>query len=740
MRKTKNLILIFLSMSLVILTSCNGESSNIKRFSVPKNVKTLQSGTVAQNDTYSLLWDSASACVILNNRKNGSIWSSIPYGYYKGEAETIEYKNMNLCSPIFLTCKNRDDSTETVYYSNELAGENSVHSVKIKNGLRVIYIFNKIGVTVPVEYILNENGLETRLLVNEITEKNDLVYKVSLTPFLASSKNTVGSYVFVPSGSGAIMSTDEVNGLRKYSEAVYGKDLTNQEQQLLSVERNVRIPAFGVKAEDGVAMLGFFEEGGELGIVEAMTGDSLLGYSAVYPTVQIRSTATSKMQSGNSTSIVEKLTLSKADTDFVSVKYIPLYGTDADYNGMANAYREYLKTEGILQGTEKASGLFLNLIGGVNVSQNFCGMPYKKTLAATTLDDAAEIVKDIADNAETPLVVKLSGFGKGGIDYSNIGGAFKISGGLGNAETLKRLYDVCNGNNTKLIMDFDLVYFSSSSNGFSVSSDSAKDANGLAAKQKKYSPIHFQEDKSGKSVYLLGRKQLTVVADKMVEKTKKWSIDGYSLSSLGSVAYADGSQSEYCAKNGIDKDVSAIFARIKNNGSLIATEDANLYAAGLSDYIFSSPTGSSGYLSFDEDIPFYQMVLKGTAAMSSQPINLAKNDRTEFLKAISTGSSPEFVLIKNFYDEFTSTAHSGLAASCYDDIKEAVIAMANEAKDLTKAVCGQSIVKYTRNGDLTRTVFENGITVYVNFGSTATVSEAGTVAAYGFIYTGDDDR
>lgn len=737
MKKIKNTVLIFLSMCLVLLTSCNGETANIKQFSAPKNVKVLQLGTIAQNGAYSLLWDSASSCVILNNRENGDIWSSIPYDYYRGEEETGEYKDMNLCSPIFLTCKNRNDSMETIYYSNELTAENSVYSVKIKNGLRVIYIFNKIGVTVPVEYILNENGLEVRLLVNEMTEKDDFVYKVSLMPFFASCKNSKNSYVFVPSGSGAVMSTDETYGLRRYSEAVYGKDETNQELQQLSVGKSVRLPAFGVKSGADSAMLGFFDKGSELGIVEAVTGDSMLDYSAVYPTVQVRSTASAKMQSGNASSIIEKFTLSKADTEYVSVKYIPLYGANADYNGMANTYRDYLKNEGILQGTEKNVGMFLNVIGGVNVAQSFCGIPYKKTLAATTIDDTAKIVNDITSKTGAQLVVKLSGFGKGGIDYSKIGGAFKFSGGLGNAKSLKRLYESC-GDNAKLIMDFDLVYFSSSSNGFSVSSDSARNANGLAATQKKYSMIHFQEEKSGKSVYLLGRQYLTAAADKMIEKTQRWSIDGYSLSTLGRVAYADGAQSKYCAKNGIYKDVSAILKKIKNKGSLIATEDANLYAAGLSDYIFSAPTGSSGYLSFDMDIPFYQMVLKGTAALSSQPVNLAKNDRVEFLKAISTGSSPEFVLIKSFYNEFTNTAHSGLAASCYDDIKENVIKTANESKDFLKAVCGQSIVKYTRNGNLTQTVFENGVTVYVNFGSTEIVSEGGTVEAYGFVYTGGE--
>lgn len=37
MKKIKNTVLIFLSMCLVLLTSCNGETANIKQFSAPKN-------------------------------------------------------------------------------------------------------------------------------------------------------------------------------------------------------------------------------------------------------------------------------------------------------------------------------------------------------------------------------------------------------------------------------------------------------------------------------------------------------------------------------------------------------------------------------------------------------------------------------------------------------------------------------------------------------------------------------
>jgi len=199
MKKSKFLKLIAVILALLCLCSCANNKININSFVMPETVKKLESGTIAENDNFSLLWDSDRSCVVLYNRINGNIWSSIPYEYYNNTIPYDGYKDLNFASPIYLVCRTRDKGESNEIFSNELTADNTVYSLKLKDGLRVIYMFEDVKVSIPVEYRLLENGLEARILVNEIAEKDNLVYKISLMPFFASTKNSKDSYLFVPS-------------------------------------------------------------------------------------------------------------------------------------------------------------------------------------------------------------------------------------------------------------------------------------------------------------------------------------------------------------------------------------------------------------------------------------------------------------------------------------------------------------------------------------------------------------
>ena len=735
MRKSK--ILSFISIILIIacLCSCGGNTANIISFSMPETVKKVETGQIAENDDYSLLWDADSSCVILHNKNNNEIWSSVPYEYYNNSIQHDGYKDLNMMSPIYLVCKSKDKAQSSEHFSEFLSADNMVYSLSLKNGIRVIYLFEDIGVSVPVEYRLMENGLEMRVLVKDIAEKDELVYKVSVMPFFASAPNGEDSYLFVPSGSGAIMNTDEKTDTRSYSEPVYGNDETYQELQQLSVKENVRMPVFGVKRSEASALFGVIDKGSELGVIDATAGDSQLGFSAVYPSFQIRNISETAMKnSSNTTSIVTKVTESKADIDYVSVKYYPLYDNDADYNGMAKAYKSYLKEKGFLKGKEKTNGLFLDLIGGVNVKQSFLGVPYTKVLSATTLEDAGVIAKELSNETKLDSVIKLTGFGKGGIDSRILAGNLKLDSAVGNKKDLTKLNSLCDELSIPLIMNYDLLFYGESSMGYSLKLDCAVNATGLSAKKKRYGLITHQDEYKNENLSMINRSLLGELGDKLIKKTSKLDFDAVSLSTLSEFAYGDGKNSAYIAKNSMAADVSAIIGKIKKQNRRFASENANMYAAVLSDYIFSAPTDSSDYLYFDKNIPFYQMVFKGYIPISSKPINLSNDGREEFLKAMATGSSLEFTLCYNFYDEFINTQHSGLAAGEYKSVKDDIIALSHEAEDVLNDVKGAEIESYKIQNNVSVTEFSNGIKVYVNFGDEVAKTEIGNIEAKSFKY------
>ncbi|MEG1887840.1 MAG: DUF5696 domain-containing protein, partial [Oscillospiraceae bacterium] len=354
---------------------------------------------------------------------------------------------------------------------------------------------------------------------------------------------------------------------------------------------------------------------------------------------------------------------------------------------------------------------------------------------ATTIKEAGEILRDLSMDVKGGMAVNLRGFGKGGLDYSGVAGGFKIGSAFGNLKDVENLNKQCLSQNIPLFMDFDLIWYNSSGNGFSTFNGYAKTANSLAARLNEYLIVTKEKNNTADSPYFLSRENLLKAGSKLNKTVSNWQISGVSLASLGSVAYGDCRTTEYYMKNNMGRDVGEILNNLKKNGKQIVTDDANLYAAVLSDYVFNAPTSSSGYLNLDETIPFYQMIFKGNVAVSSAPINISSNPRTEFLKAMTTGSALEFMLSNRFEDEFISTVHSGIAGSTYSSVKDMIIAMSEESDEYLKAVNGANITNYEKNNNVSKTDFSNGVEVYVNYNSQAVETPAGTVGGFDFLYS-----
>ena len=161
---------------------------------------------------------------------------------------------------------------------------------------------------------------------------------------------------------------------------------------------------------------------------------------------------------------------------------------------------------------------------------------------------------------------------------------------------------------------------------------------------------------------------------------------------------------------------------------------ANAYAALQSDYITETPSRSSQYTVFSEEIPFYALVFQGYKALSSASVNTAMNVRDAYLRAVSTGATLQFTLCDTHHDALQFEQNTAYVSSRYSDWKADIAAMVAESADLHSKVGNQAITSYEKTDGLSKTVFENGITVYVNYTDAAMESPLGTVPAMGFVY------
>ena len=166
-------------------------------------------------------------------------------------------------------------------------------------------------------------------------------------------------------------------------------------------------------------------------------------------------------------------------------------------------------------------------------------------------------------------------------------------------------------------------------------------------------------------------------------------------------------------------------------------QGAYAYAFPYADVITDVPVFSSQFDVEDETVPFYEMVVGGSAALYSIPINESGNMREMLLKTVEYGVSHTFRLMTAQRDALQDTDYQKYFSLCWADWEQEIKDVLTELKSLDD-VLGQRIVSHERlSAEVYATTFENGETVYVNYGQEDAAVDQGTVPACGFVRKGD---
>lgn len=712
-----------------LLSGCASETEigSLAAFSMPEQLKTIKSGTVAENDRVRLCWDLDTSSLRLEDKVTGEIWSTIPYGYLQGENAGNNYVKNGLRSSLYITYEDGEKHVEME--NNSFRHAQYIAAQKIEGGVQLTYYFSNAEISVPVKYTLEEDGMRATVDVKNITEGKYKILSVSLLPFFCSAENSAENYLFVPSGSGALMMTDDVDrSTRRYSEPVYGVDASETPVFSNTAQNTVRLPVFGAKNGRN-AMLAMITSGAEMATVNAVAGDAQYGYSAAYATFSLRGLATT--YTGNSwggSNTVKQYTADVVNVD-PSIRYILLEKKNADYNGMAAAYRAYLKeTAGLKEGVGTPD-LMLTMLGGVPVRELLMGVPYETMSVMTSFDDAQNILSDLKTQTNASMAVNLKGFGSTGLEAGLLGGGFEADSAFGGQDALNDLSAWCERNQVDSFLDYDLVFYRESGNGFSVR-DSAITAAMIRAKNYDYDIVTHQQ--TGEAMYLANRYTMAKSAQKVADLAHAQGTTGAGITSLSNTAYSDYNSRNYYCKAHMSDDVQRMIDAMNAAGLQTFGAQANDYAAVKLDYIYDTPMESSGFFALDMDIPFYQMVFKGSVGLSGGAINLAQDPRTEFLKTIATGSSLGYTLCRSAERDVLLGKHSAVGSSIYSGLSGQIVEYTKLAQPLLDKVRSATIVSYEKKGNVSRTEFDNGVVLYVNYGLTTERTELGTLEALSF--------
>ena len=731
MLKTKRIISLLLVLALVLLslTACASEKPRaVGKYISNIRVNTLESTVVAENENLEMRWDNEKSCVVVVNKKNGYIWSTIPNDFYNG-VEAGARAEVLFNSPLIVTYTASPNNALKSINGADVHDDGFITVKQIEDGVQIGYFFNNVEISIPLIYKLYDDHFTVTVDTMGVLENANKVYQIEIAPFLAAvpSSKEKDSYVLVPSGSGALMYTDERDGSdRGYQETIYGNDLSIFTDHISENTYNATLPIFGVCRGEN-SLFAIIEEGASSCDVKATAGDSTIGYSgarAVFA-VRGRNTEIVAMASGF-TKIVNSYSEGLVDGN-CTVAYYPLSGEDSSYSGMAKLYRDYIANKYNREESGKDSSLYLQVLGGAMTENSFIGVPYKTLETATTISEAEKIIAEITKKTGVKPVVQLMGFGQTGLNVGKIGGGFKINKKLGSWKDVKKLGELC-----EVYFDFDLLRFSSTGGGFSTISNSAKAENGGTAYQYYYNIAASNRNEDKGRYNLLSRNKIDSAFKKAVKTADKNDVFGISLSTLSMNAYSDYASPKYYSKGNLDSDFSAMLSGIGDKK--LMTENANAYAAVYSSHIISTPSSHSGFSTLDVEVPFYRMVFKGLVPIASKSINTSNNPKFEILSSAETGCGLLYTVSNNFNAKFRLN-DSVLAKSVYSDCKENIFTTYNELSELLNKVSGVSVKKHTilSNG-VNQTEFENGISVIVNYTEKAVETPFGVVEAESFVY------
>lgn len=733
----KRILSIFCCIILLLTLTACGSSADIKqpKFDKKAQASFLSDTLVAENDKYRLDCDTTKYSITLTDLQTGEQWGTSPA--QTGEVELNLFgvpkpRDSQIESIFTVRYLEKTSNSEITALSYDATSNGRIVCEPIENGLHFEYYFDTIDIMIPLDIVLYDDYVGLEVDPTKIQEGENQVLQVSLAPYWCSAKNdTEDSYLFFPSGSGALVSTNTVSATgRAYTAPVYSEDFSLEKVSTTTTAQDVLLGVYGVKLGN-LASCAIIDKGAETALLTTRAGSSTTGYTTVYSTFQLR---------GYTNHVAKLFGGKKKDTVIyanqlidtpVSVRLYPLSGEDANYSGMAKIYRQYLIESYGMTETCEDTPLNLTILGGALTTKSFLGVPYNYLYPVTTLDSASEIINELKDETGLGMTVKLKGFGTAGVDVHNFAGDFKIGKTLGDKTDLKNLISSSKENGTNVYMDFDLVRFKKSSSGFSNYFDSVTNVGEQKAYQYSYDiAVHNTVDKS--MYYLLSPSNFVEAATKLYDKTAKFNLPGISLEALTRMTYSDYTNkddSKFYAKSGLEKTfLKAVDKAVSKDQNFMSTKAVS-YAAAISDFISETPVSSANAFIFESDVPFYQMVFKGSVPMSTESVNLSANPQKTVLAAVESGCGLGYTVMENWDISLINSNDSFFYNSVYADIKDSIISDTSRLSDYYAKIGSAHIVSHNiLNANVRETKFDNGVTVYVNYGDTAASTPAGEIA------------
>ena len=576
---------------------------------------------------------------------------------------------------------------------------------------------------ISMSYKLDGNALIVTVPFSEISYR--LKYpatQVSILPYFGAAGRDDEGYMLIPEGSGSIINFN--NGKTKqngYYADCYGWDYATERKAVIT-ETRAAFPAFGIAYPDS-SVLSVINKGAEYAGVTAEIAGKLGSYNYIRADYKLlhreQYEVTARSQSSQ---FVYEAQLPQ--NEYIEQSFI--FIDSGSYVDMAKAYRNKLFA-GEKKTDSKDVPLAVEIVGAIEKVQQVAGMPKVKPYTLTSYDDAAKIINEIDELGMKNVNYKLSGFINGGI-RQKLMSSVKFIPALGGKSSFKNLVKNTENASAKLYLDgaVQTAYRSNIFNGFFKYRDAARFVSDELCELYEYSQLWYGRDKEQDSYFLLNSKLREKGAENLIKTVAKYNVDGVSFRDNGNNLSSDFNERRLSTRATEAAKQLDQFNNAVDKGLGIMINGGNDYAVRSADFITNIPLHGNKYAIIDAFVPFYQIALHGYVNYAGNPINLAYEKDQLILESAEAGAGLQFSFMNSKSERLQETNYTEYYASNFDSWKEKFEEIYNEYNSKMAPVMNSPIVGHEFVGEnVTKTTFENGYEVYVNFGYANYITPSG---------------
>ena len=650
---------------------------------------------------------------------NGYVWSNEvetewrstlsrnkEWGYYMQSLITINYYDS---AKVNLEIKKYHSASDKV----------AVTSKAIADGRSYTFRFKPVSIQVQVDVTFRDGALAVRIPSSAITEEGDYrLMSMEVLPFFGAADHTTDGYILYPDGCGALMRYENITqrpaNMNVHTLEIYGSSDMQTVSQILG---SAQLPVFGIKNGENAVVAAAVT-----GAAESVINISPEGYvvkaNRVAYEMKYRyfyNVPASNLTTGSTATQVSaiKADRMRQNQDFEAV-YLFLEGDDADYSGMATAYRSFLLKNGWMKQAETADRVPISL--GILMGTMEKQMLFDKKVVTTTFEQAGDMVTELHSLGIQSMEVTLLGWEKNG--YGTNDKSSKPWSALGGSGGLKRLSEQLAALQIPLTLRKELVQVSTTDKGYSAGKDVVFSGNGFV----------LTDTAKSRFVLNLQTQRAYYTAFRRTVDTLPIGLAAGSLSKELSNNY--GKDARYTRTQAMEA-AQTILREADAVGRLVC-EGGNAYALPYADQVTAIPARSSRFYIFDEEVPFYAMVLHGSVAYTGDAVNLFYDDSRQFLKMLEFGYVPYFELVSGSSDMLKYTECSRLFSVGYARWRDKIVQLYTQLQEFAP-VQGSAMLSHRTEGELAVVEYENGWRLYVNYAEQPVTADGVTVEGQGYV-------